>query len=115
MKKKEIGNILVSVGVIIFVIVIIFLSSSDSNATKTDEDLAKCIGENSVLYVQLGCPHCETQEEIFGSYLEHLNIIDCFYEKEKCEGIQGTPTWKINGELYVGVQPIDKLKELTGC
>jgi len=81
----------------------------------TDEEIAICIGKNSVLYVQLGCPHCDDQEEMFGEYKKHLNIIDCFYENDKCENISGTPTWKIKGDLYSKVQSIETLKELTGC
>ena len=44
-----------------------------------------------------------------------LNVIDCFYEQEKCTNIQYTPTWIINGQKYEGFQSIEKLKELTGC
>jgi len=47
--------------------------------------------------------------------LKYLEIIDCWFEKEKCENISGTPTWKIKGEYYKGVQSIKKLQELTGC
>ncbi len=43
--------------------------------------------------------------------LSLINIIDCFYEPEKCEGITNTPTWVFQGEKYVGVQSIEELKE----
>ncbi|MBS3076313.1 hypothetical protein J4481_01060, partial [Candidatus Pacearchaeota archaeon] len=85
------------------------------NHPETPEEIVKCIGENSVLYVQLGCSHCKTQEDMFGKNLKYLEIIDCWFEKEKCENISGTPTWKIKGEYYKGVQSIKKLQELTGC
>ena len=75
----------------------------------------KCIGQESVLYVQLGCHACETQQEIFGDNYKYLNRIDCFYEKEKCPGIEATPTWEIKGKRYKGVKSIEKLRELTGC
>jgi preprotein translocase subunit Sec61beta len=84
-------------------------------APKSDADTAKCIGKNSILYTRLGCYFCEVQEDMFGDNYPYLTLIDCFFDEEKCSGISGTPTWVINGEKYVGVQSINKLKELTGC
>jgi len=84
---------------------------------ETPEATAKCIGQNSILYVQLGCHACERQENLFiGSY-QHLNVVDCFYDGSKCAvaGISATPTWIINGKKYVGMQSVERLKELTGC
>lgn len=31
------------------------------------------------------------------------------------KGIQGYPTWEINGNLYPGEQSLDKLAKLSGC
>jgi len=83
--------------------------------TQVTEEVAQCIGQKSTLYVQLGCTHCKTQEEMFGDYYQYLTFIDCVYEREKCSDIEGTPTWKINGINYKGIQSIEKLRELTGC
>ena len=82
---------------------------------ETSKEITECIGKNSKIYVQLGCHACESQEELFGDNYQYLNIIDCFYEREKCEGIESTPTWIIKGEKHTGVQPISTLQELTGC
>jgi hypothetical protein len=113
MKKKLVG---ITFLIILGVIIIAFFSLKQ-NKQETPEATAKCIGENSVLYTQLGCHACEIQEDLFGESYEQLNKIDCFYEMEKCstKGITATPTWIIKGEKYVGVQSIEKLKELTGC
>jgi hypothetical protein len=59
------------------------------------DEISKCIGEKSILYIQLGCPHCETQKELFGEYYQNLNVVDCFYESDKCTNIRATPTWRI--------------------
>lgn len=100
----------VIVAVIIFAIVMkSFIGNGASKQT------AECIGENSELYVQLGCHACESQEKLFGENYQYLNIIDCWFEQEKCGGITHTPTWIINGEKYRGVRSIKELKELTGC
>jgi hypothetical protein len=110
MKKRDAVTILIVVGVIILSVVI--LKSKNSGVS---EELAKCIGENSELYVQLGCYACEKQKELFGESYTQLDVIDCIFEREKCSEITATPTWIINKEKYVGVQNIEKLRELTGC
>lgn len=112
MKKDLIITITITIAVLVLAY---FIITSSKPIPFTDEEVAKCIGENSILYVQLGCPHCETQEELFGENLKYLDIIDCFYERDKCEEIRVTPTWKIEGELIENIQSINKLKELTGC
>ncbi len=114
MKKKK-KDLIFNISAIIIVLLLIYFLIIPKNVPETTEEITICIGENSLLYVQLGCSHCETQEEMFGENTKHLNKIDCFYEPERCEGIQGTPTWDIDGNLYSGVQEIDTLRELTGC
>jgi uncharacterized protein YxeA len=108
--KKSLITILVILGVIIFAGIILIKSNGN-----IEQQLAKCIGENSELYVQLGCNACGTQTDKFGENKKYLNVIDCWEEREKCSGIEYTPTWIIEGEKYIGVYSIDKLKELTGC
>ncbi len=110
MKKKNLATILT---ILIIVAIIIFVKFY--NPKITDEETSRCIGENSVLYVQLGCHACETQTELFGENKKYLNEIDCFYNKDKCGEIQYTPTWVINNEKYIGVRSIEELKSLTGC
>lgn len=112
MKRKTAG--LISILVIMTVVSLaIFLMNS--RKAETPDEVAKCIGRNSVLYIQLGCHACETQKKLFGESYQYLNKIDCWFEGDKCLDIQKTPTWIIKGEKYEGVQSIDKLKELTGC
>jgi len=112
MKKNNLINILIVLAVLILALIILLYPKSEPN---TDEQTAKCIGENSILYVQVGCPHCRTQEEMFGENLEHITIVDCWEQKELCTDIIGTPSWKISNEIYRGVREINELKNLTGC
>jgi hypothetical protein len=112
-KKKTRVNILtISLVVILIVILIIVRNSPSPDTTK---EIAECIGKNAILYTQLGCHACETQEKMFGEDYQHLNVVDCFYEREKCSEIEYTPTWIINNEKIIGVQSIEKLQESTGC
>lgn len=109
MKKRSLITILIIIGVLILSTIILSRGNGISKQT------TMCIADNSELYVQLGCHACETQEKLFGENYQYLNIIDCFYELDKCEEITHAPTWIIDDKKYTGVQSIEKLKELTGC
>lgn len=98
--------------VVVIVVVVILLINPHP---ETPEEVAKCIGENSKLYVQLGCYACKVQEDMFGENYQYLDVTDCWFENEKCAGITATPTWIIKGEKYEEVLSIKKLQELTGC
>jgi len=114
MNKKKKDLIFNISAIVIFLILVYFLliPKGDSNI---NEEVARCIGENSFIYVQTGCSHCEDQLAMFQNYTKYLHQIDCVYEPEKSGGITGTPTWKIENKLYPGVQEIKTLKGLTGC
>jgi hypothetical protein len=110
MKKNTWITLLVILGVIILAVFLLYRPTEG-----VSEQTARCIAEHSHLYTQLGCHACEIQEELFGESYKYLNKTDCFFEREKCSDIEATPTWVIDGQAYVGVQSIEKLKELTGC
>jgi hypothetical protein len=115
--KKKTKSLIITIVILAAIAVIAVLALTKHPAPSTDAETAKCIGSKSLLYVQLGCSHCKDQEDMFGENVKYLKMIDCFYERQACidANITGTPTWTINGEKYLGVQSIDKLKELTGC
>ena len=102
---------------IVLAIIIFSIYTITKDNAKVPEELAKCIGENSVLYVQTGCPACKTQKELFGSSTKHLQIIDCLTQQQECTNniITRIPTWIINEQQHVGVQNIETLKSLTSC
>ena len=112
--KKRVKSKLITLGIIVLIIVgsILIINKKPPQINK---EVAKCIGENSVLYVQQGCSHCIREEELFGENYKYLNVVDCFYDREKCGEITGTPTWIINGKKYLGFKSIQELKDLTGC
>lgn len=95
--------------------IIYFRNSGAAIKDTATEEEAKWIGEHAVMYSQTNCIHCKEQLSLFGGNAKYLSIID---EKDLQKfidaGITATPTWVINGEKYVGVQSIEKLKELTG-
>lgn len=111
MKKSRIITIILIIAIIIFAFYIL------NKKETVDPELAKCIGERSELYTQLGCTHCETQKKMFGDSFSFINETDCFYQKDLCtqKDIRVTPTWIIRGQKIEGVQKIQTLKELTNC
>ncbi len=114
MQKKWMKLITPTIIILVILVAIVLIQG---NKQETSEEIAKCIGEKSELYVQLGCHACKTQEEMFGDSYQYLNVIDCFYERNKCieKNITATPTWIISKKEYVGVQTIEELKNLISC
>ena len=115
MKKKN--NSLLTLGIIIGIILlaVVLLNLPKGNV---EEEIAGCIGERSTLYVQTGCIHCENQLDLFGPNQKYLNIFNCLddgWVTCSLKGLEGTPTWEINGEFLGGVQSLEVLKQATGC
>jgi hypothetical protein len=117
-KIKENNGKKINAIVIIIILMLsgIFMFFSNSKDDSVKEEDVNLIAENSVLYVQTGCSHCITQENIFGDYISKLNIIDCVTEDgmQKCinANITATPTWIIKGKYYEGIKTIEELKEI---
>ncbi|SKB12660.1 conserved membrane hypothetical protein [Planktothrix sp. PCC 11201] len=67
------------------------------------------------------CPHCYDQKQLFGKEaFAIINYIECTTDGKNSQtqlckkaGIQGFPTWEIGGKLYPGIQPLEKLAELS--
>ena len=76
----------------------------------------------AVVYTAYWCPHCHEQQEMFGKQAsEKLTVVECApdglnSQTKLCEkkGIDGFPTWEINGELTSGVKPLDDLAQRSG-
>lgn len=68
------------------------------------------------------CPHCYDQKQLFGKEaFAAVNYIECApdganAQPEVCSaaGLEGFPTWEINGERYSGTQSLSRLAELSG-
>ncbi len=113
--KKKISNIIfLAVGLLIVLVLVFVLAYKPNN---TDESTAKCIADNSKLYVSKTCSHCAQQKIILGDYIAFFDIVDCTDNPQECieQGIQYVPTWVIGGEKYTGAHEIQELKEITGC
>jgi glutaredoxin len=76
----------------------------------------------AVMYSAYWCPHCHEQKEMFGKEAaKTLKVVECAptgqnNEAKLCQskGIEGFPTWEINGELDSGVKKLPDLAKLSG-
>lgn len=116
-KKLSIDSVSLLIVIAIVVLVVYFSFFRDNNQPGPGKEITQCIASKSVIYISTGCHACEAQEKLFGDDFRYLDIVDCFIEGEKCgrENVTRVPIWIINGNRYSGVQPIEKLINLTGC
>jgi protein-disulfide isomerase len=75
----------------------------------------------ATMYGAYWCPHCADQKDMFGSAIDQVPYVECAADGENAQpqlcqekGIQGYPTWEINGELYPGTQSLEQLADLSG-
>lgn len=76
----------------------------------------------AVMYSAYWCPHCHEQKELFGQEAaKKLKVIECAADGEnnqadlcRSKGLQGFPSWEINGTLDSGVKSLESLAELSG-
>jgi hypothetical protein len=95
----------------------LFLIGCSGEATNYD-DLAQCLTDKgAVMYGTEWCSHCQNQKKAFGDSFQYIDFVDCDQSRDKCldAGIQGYPTWKIEGVNYPGEQSLDRLAGLAGC
>ncbi|MDA9728886.1 hypothetical protein N9U52_01400 [Prochlorococcus sp. AH-736-N17] len=94
-----------------------------SESTKESIELAKYLNDKGVVkYSAYWCPNCLNQSELFGKQAyKELNVVECANDginsqTQLCldKGIQGFPTWEINGKLILGVLSLNELSNLTG-
>ncbi|MEB3225818.1 MAG: vitamin K epoxide reductase family protein [Synechococcus sp.] len=73
-------------------------------------------------YGAYSCPHCYDQKQLFGKEaFAKVPYIECAPEGKNAQpevcsaaGLEGVPTWEINGERYAGTQSLQKLAEVSG-
>ena len=76
----------------------------------------------AVMYSAYWCPHCHEQKELFGKEAsDQLKVVECAPDGEnnqadlcRSKGLEGFPSWEINGSIDSGVKGLDTLAELSG-
>lgn len=90
-------------------------------ALSYEERLAQHLSATGAqLYGAYWCPHSGRQRDSFRAGADQLPYVECDPsgrdpQAQRCRdrGIQGYPTWDINGELHPGVQSLATLARLS--
>lgn len=72
-------------------------------------------------YGAFWCPHCYEQKQLFGkTAFDKIDYIECDPrglnpQPQACQDaeIRSYPSWEINGQVYRGTQPLERLAELS--
>jgi glutaredoxin len=102
----------------LFIFVILLVLTACSKGPSTYDFFAQCLSEKGVkMYGTDWCSHCKNQKEMFGNSFQYITFIDCDWNKDEClsAGVEGYPTWIIDGENYPGEQSLNRLASLSGC
>jgi|SRR3989344_5274618 len=102
----------------LFTLLFLILLVGCSNKANEHDALAKCLTEKGVImYGTEWCSHCKNQKAAFESSFQYINYVDCDKNRNQClkAGVEGYPTWVINGQNYPGEQPLSRLASLAGC
>lgn len=93
-----------------------------TNSNSAELTLARHLTEiDAKMYGAFWCGHCLQQKQLFGrEAVKALTYIECDPngqnpQPQVCQqaGITNYPTWEINGEMYSGVQSLDRLADLS--
>ena len=118
MAKKK-GNLFYFVlGFVLLIVLYIFVFSPTGEKTNY-EPFAQCLTDAGVkMYGTDWCHFCQDQKSRFGNKAFKLvDYVNCDFNQAECNlaGVEGYPTWLINGEIYQGVQSLEALSSLSGC
>lgn len=98
------------------------LSIDQLIAPSYEAELAEYLtNTDAKMYGAYWCPYCARQKQLFGNAAELLPYVECDTrgvnaQVDLCHtvGINAYPTWEINGEFYLGAQPLHRLAQLSG-
>ena len=116
--KKGNKKILILGILIVALIVSVNAIIKSSNAPGDLDEFALCLTEKGVkMYGTDTCHFCQEQKNRFEKSFKKVDYINCNFKSQECyaAGIKAYPTWEVNGELYTGLQPLQRLSSLGGC
>lgn len=74
------------------------------------------------MYGAYWCPHCHDQKQLFGQQAwREVTYVECASDGQNAQpdvcaaqGIEGYPTWEVNGKKLSGTQTLQQLAEASG-
>ena len=98
-------------------------SEISTNSGAAETALAEHLRQRGAkMYGAFWCPYCTRQKELFGRQaFSQITYIECDPRgqngrPELCRqaGVNGFPTWEINGQQYRGMQTLNQLADISG-
>ena len=121
--SKPIRKIVIILGVIALFAAAAYLGFSRRNNKYAG--FASCTAARGAkMFGAYWCPHCQEQEEAFGSSFRYVDYVECgvkgnvHLQSDACKqaGIKHYPTWEFpDGSRVEGKQTFEFLSEKTGC
>ncbi|MBU0530459.1 MAG: hypothetical protein KKC05_02195 [Nanoarchaeota archaeon] len=116
--NRNIG--ILAVIIIVIAVVGVGMSVTGSHVVEPGQydTFAQCLTEKgAVMYGAEWCSHCKAEKTNFGDSFQYVSYVECPDNMDVCRaaGVQGYPTWIINGQSYPGEQGLAGLASLTGC
>ncbi len=102
----------------LFVLIISVVLTGCSDKPGEYDTFAQCLTENgATMYGTEWCSHCQNQKKAFGKSFQYVDFVDCDFDSDEClrNGVSSYPTWIIDGEKYMGEQPLYRLASLANC
>lgn len=121
--RRATKYIIATVVGVLLVGIITFIFLSVSSKAGPYDAFAQCLTEKDVvMYGTYWCPHCANQKKMFGFSFKYVTYVECDAggknpQPDLCvqRGVDGYPTWEINGEMQSGEIPLPVLAEKSGC
>ncbi len=117
-KKTSWKKYIIFIGIGLIIVMSAYLVYANVNKPGQYDNFAKCLTEKgAVVYGNDYCQYTVKQLNFFGKSKKYLNYVKCSDNEKLCDekGIQTTPTWEINGEMYVQIQTFERLAAVSGC
>lgn len=122
MMGKSTWIILLAIGVVLAIASCQNVSIEQLIAPSYESQLAEYLSSTEAkMYGAYWCPHCARQKQLFGNAALSIPYIECDArgmnaQVDLCNtvGINAYPTWQINGDFYLGVQPLWRLATISG-
>ncbi len=121
--KKKIKTWTIFIVIILIIAGVAYYLAFKPETQGNYDEFAKCLSENNAtMFGAYWCPHCKDQKKLFGNSWQYVNYVECSLPNaagttEECikEGIDGYPTWEINGTKVGGILTLQQLSDRTGC